>query len=337
MIVTIRDVAKKSGYSITTVSRALNGFDDVNEETRKKIMAVAKELNYKPNRVARSLVSKTVNTIGLFVLGRSSFQQGFISDIVSGLIDEASGYDFDLLIFGTQSLKIGLPFHQFCHQRGVGGAVITGLKITDPIIAELETGEFPTVLIDVPINGAKATYVTFDNQEGMIKAIAHLYQLGHRKMGFINGHQEAWVCRERLAGYRRGLAKYGLPYQEEYVFNGDFTKESGRKGARILKERNPELTAFLVASDLMAVGVLEELTALGFGIPEDLSVIGFDDQTFAAHTSPALTTIRQDEYRLGKSAAQTIIKLINIPDFTPQVETLNTSLVVRGSTGKIKA
>jgi len=335
MIVTIRDVAKKSGYSITTVSRALNEFDDVNEETREKILAVARELNYKPNRVARSLVTKIVNTIGLFVLGRSSFQQGFISDIVSGLIDEASGHDFDLLIFGTQSLKIGMPFHQFCHQRGVGGAVITGLKVTDPIIAELEKDEFPTVLVDVPINGAKTAYITFDNQEGMVKAIDHLYELGHRKMGFINGYQEAWVCRERLAGYQRGLAKYGLPYKEEYVFSGDFSKESGREGARILKERNPELTAFLVASDLMAVGALEELTALGFEIPKDLSVVGFDDQTFAAHTSPALTTIRQDWYRLGKSAAQNIIKLINVPDSAPRVETLKTTLVVRGSTGEV--
>ncbi|HHT06858.1 MAG TPA: LacI family transcriptional regulator [Hydrogenispora sp.] len=337
MIVTIRDVAKKAGYSITTVSRALNGFDDVNEETRAKIMAVAKELNYQPNRVARSLVTKTVNTIGLFVLGRSSFQQGFIADLVSGLIDEASTHDFDLLIFGTQSLKAGLPFQQLCHQRGVGGAVITGLKITDPIIAELEDSPFPTVLIDVPINGPKATYVTFDNQKGMVQALDHLYDLGHRKIGFINGHLEAWVCRERLAGYKKGLAKHGLTYNKAYVYNGNFSKESGRAGAKELIKKNPELTALMVASDLMAAGALEELTAMGYALPEDLSLVGFDDQTFAALTSPALTTIKQDEYLLGRLAAENIIKLINDPGYLPEIKTLTTNLVIRQSTGPVKS
>lgn len=337
MNVTIRDVAKKSGYSITTVSRALNGFDDVSEETRAKIIAIAKELNYQPNRVARSLVSKTVNTIGLFVLGRSSFQQGFIADLVSGLIDEASTHDFDLLIFGTQSLKTGLPFTQLCRQRGVGGAVITGLKITDPILAELEASDFPTVLIDVPIKGPKATYVSFDNQEGISQAITHLCDLGHRKIGFINGHMEAWVCHERLAGYKKGLAKHGLVFNEAYVYNGDFTKESGRAGAKELIEKNPELTAILVASDLMAAGALEELTALGYTLPDDISLVGFDDQTFAALTSPALTTIKQDEYLLGRLAAENIIKLINDPNYQPEVKSLTTRLVVRQSTGPVKS
>ena len=336
MIVTIRDVAKKSGYSITTVSRALNGFGDVNEQTREKIMAVAEELNYKPNRVARSLVSKTVNTMGLFVLGRSSFQQGFVADLVSGLVDEASAHDFDLLIFGTQSLRTGLPFQHLCHKRGVGGAVITGLKITDPIIAELEAGDFPTVLIDVPIQGDKVTYVTFDNQHGVVQGIDYLCSLGHQKIGFINGHMEAWVCRERLAGFKSGLAKHNLPFIVNDVYYGDFTKESGGTGVRLLKKKNPELTAFMVASDLMAVGVLEELTTMGYAISKDVSVVGFDDQTFAALTAPTLTTIRQDEYQLGKIAAQKIIKLINAPGYRPQAGILDTSLVVRNSTGKVQ-
>ncbi len=332
MIVTIHDVAKKSGYSITTVSRALNGYDDVNEKTREKIIEVAKELNYKPNRVARSLVSKKVDTIGLFVLGRTSFQQGFIFDIVSGLMDEVSEHDFDLLIFGTQSLKTGLPFQQLCHQRGVGGAVITGLKINDPIIKELEKSEVPTVLVDVPIKGEKATYITFDNQQGAIQAIDYLASLGHKNIGFINGHMEAWVCFERFDGYKKGLAKNNLPFKEEYIFNGDFTKESGRKGAKKLIERNPELTAIFVASDVMAVGALEELVAKGFDVPKDISIIGFDDQDFAAFTYPTLSTIRQNVYPLGRMAAKNIIQLITDPKYQPEANILDTSLIVRQST-----
>ncbi|AZR74454.1 hypothetical protein BBF96_14290 [Anoxybacter fermentans] len=336
MATTIRDVAKKSGYSITTVSRALNGYDDVSEETREKILQVAKELNYYPNRIAQNLVTKRFNTLGMFILERMTFQQPFIFEVVSGVVDEATKEDFDLLLFGTQSLRSGMKPHQMCTQRGVGGAIIMGLRLHDPIIQVMEESGFPTVLIDIPIKGKRATFVASDNQLGSLQAINHLVNLGHRHIGFINGHLEAWVSLERLKGYKKGIEEHSLPWKSEYIFQGDFSKESGKKGARILMTQNPELTAIFVASDLMATGVIEELTLMGYKIPDDISVIGFDDLDFASHIKPTLSTIRQDKYQLGIEAARKIIAMIKNENYLPEQHFLKTTLISRESTGPVR-
>lgn len=333
MAATLRDVARKSGFSVTTVSRALNGHSDVNEETRKIIEQVARELNYFPNRMAQQLVTKRTNTIGLYSLDRETFQNQFIALLISGMMDEATTHDFNLLLFTTQRLQTAEELVNQCLHRGLGGAVVSGLRIDEPWLKDLPNTDFPTVLVDVPLKGPRATYVSVDNVLGATQAIDHLVGLGHRAIGFINGHAGAWVSQQRLFGYKQALRKHGLDIQEDYIFEGDFSKESGRRGAEHLLSAHPELTALFVASDLMAVGVLEQLQAMELEVPGQISVVGFDDQDFSMHVSPTLTTIRQDMYTFGRIAAQQLISMIEDNTYMPQHVDLPSVLVPRGSTG----
>ncbi|HBG02505.1 MAG TPA: LacI family transcriptional regulator [Firmicutes bacterium] len=333
MSVTLKTVAKKSGYSVTTVSRALNGHSDVNVETRQKIGQVARELHYYPNRVAQQLVTKKANVIGLYSLDRETFKNQFIALMISGMMDEATRHDFNLLLFTTQRLQTAQDLINQCTHRGLGGAVISGLRIDEPLLDDLVGMDFPTVLIDVPLQGPRATYVSVDNVLGASQAIDHLAGLGHRQIGFVNGHGAAWVSQERHEGYQRGMQQNGLSPQPGYVFEGDFSKESGRRGAERLLKSHPELTAIFAASDLMAAGVLEQLQLMGLDVPRDISVVGFDDQDLCTHVTPSLTTIRQDMYTFGRVAAQELIAMVNDADYMPQHVDLPSVLVPRASSG----
>ncbi|NLM42065.1 MAG: LacI family transcriptional regulator [Firmicutes bacterium] len=335
MAATIKDVARLSGFSVTTVSRALNGHSDVSEETRKKIMEAAQALNYVPNRVAQQLVTKRANAIGLYSLDRETFQNQFITLMIAGMMDEVTIHDFNLLLFATQRLQTAEEMIMQCRQRGIGGAIISGVRLDEAWLGDLPKVDFPLVVVDVPVQGPRATYVSVDNVLGAQKAIDHLVSLGHRQIGMINGHSGAWVSHQRLAGYQQAVRAHGLPWKESYVFEGDFSKESGRKGAEHLLKVNPELTALFVASDLMAVGALEQLQAMGYAVPEQISVVGFDDQDFAIHVSPPLTTIRQEMYTFGRLAARELIQMIGDPSYIPQHVDLPCTLVPRGSTGPV--
>lgn len=332
MAVTIKDIAKKAGFSVTTVSRALNGYDDVNIDTREKIIAVAQELGYYPNRIAQQLVTKKTNTFAVFTLDRETFQNQFITLLISGMMDELALDDYNLLLFPSQRLQSAAEVAGMCRQRGVGGVLIMGLRMNDPVISDLPKTNFPTILVDVPIKGRRAGYVSSDNIAGSAVAVRHLAELGHRQIGFINGHGQAWVSRERLFGFEKALAQHGLPYNSKLVYEGDFSKESGFQGAQELIKRHPDLTALFVASDLMAVGAVEGLQELGIRVPEDVSVIGFDDQEYARHTRPALTTVRQDMYGMGKQAARLLIQMVEDEEFHPVHTDLKPELVVREST-----
>lgn len=332
MKVTIKEVAKQTGFSITTVSRALNGYSDVSEATREKIISVVKELNYQPNRVAQQLVTKRSNVIGMYSLHRATFQHPFINQIISGMMDQATEMDYNLLLFGSQAIKGSNVVRQECEQRGVGGVVILGLKTDDPIIPCLAQEDLPIVLVDIPISGRRATYVSSDNKLGIWQGIKHLADLGHKHIGFINGHSQAWVSSQRLAGYQEALRCLGLSWSDEYIITGDFSKESGREAALQLVTKNPELTAIFAASDLMASGALEGLWQSGYSIPRDLSLIGFDGQDIGLHTRPALTTIEQDMYGFGKLASKALIEMIQDPEYCPTHKSLRTRLVLREST-----
>ena len=333
MTVTLSNVARKSGYSVTTVSRALNGHSDVNVETRQKIEQVARELHYYPNRVAQQLVTKKANVIGLYSLDRETFQNQFIALMISGMMDEATRHNFNLLLFATQRLHTAQDLVSQCIHRGLGGAVISGLRIDEPLLDDLVAMDFPTVLIDVPIEGPRATYVSVDNVLGASQAIDHLADLGHRSIGFINGHGAAWVSQQRYEGYQKGMQQNGLTPKSSYVFEGDFSKESGRRGAERLLRANPEITAIFAASDLMAAGVLEQLQLMELDVPAQVSVVGFDDQDLSTHVTPALTTIRQDMYTFGRVAAQELIAMASDEDYVPQHVNLPSVLVPRASSG----
>ncbi|RED63382.1 LacI family DNA-binding transcriptional regulator [Cohnella phaseoli] len=335
---TIKDIARKAGVSVTTVSRALNGYDDVNEETRRKIKQVAADLSYSPNAVARSLVSKKTRTIGLIIsdINRAGAKDAFAYEVLCGINDRAGELNYDLLLFSTNpSKQVEKSYASLCKERNVEGAILSGLRLDDPYLHEVvEQNSFPCVLIDIPITGANVAHVTSDSKIGATMAVRHLLEQGHRRIAMINGHNQASVSQDRYFGYKKAHEQFGLSADSSLVYDGGFSEDGGAEAMYQILIRNPDVTAVFCASDLMALGAMRTLEKMGRKVPEEMSVIGFDDITIASYCSPKLTTIRQDKYELGYQAAQLLIDMLEERTDNRKI-LLSNQLVVRESTRRL--
>jgi LacI family transcriptional regulator len=334
-LTTIKDLAKVAGVSITTISRALNGYSDVSEKTRNKIKNLASELNYHPNTVARSLVMKKTRTIGVILseIKRSSVKDAVAFEILCGINDRASELDYDILLFNTNPKKqLVKSYNDLCKERSVDGAIISGLRLHDKYLQEVAGQiDFPSVLIDIPLSGKKVGNVITDNVRGAKLAVGHLIELGHREIAMINGHDEAAVSQERLEGYRQTLEEFGIPYRPELVYNGNFSEEGGGIALHQILLQHPYVTAIFSASDLMVLGAFRTMELIGRKVPESMSIVGYDDITIASYCSPRLTTIHQDRYEMGYQAAQLLIDMLEGRTINRQFIMLN-ELIVREST-----
>jgi LacI family transcriptional regulator len=335
---TIKDIARVAGVSVTTVSRALNGYSDVNEKTRQKIIAVAKELNYSPNTLARSLVMNKSKTIGIIVSGinRESLKGNFTFEVLSGVNEFTAKTDYDLILFSTNSTKQReKTYSQLCRERRVDGAIIQGIRTDDPYLKEVVESDIPCVLIDIPIASDTVGYVTTDNVLGAKRAVEHLIDLGHENIAMINGYEFAFVSKSRLEGYLEALKTASLPIKEEWIVNGQFEEKKAENLTLSLLQQYPEITAIFCASDIMALGAINAAKKLGLKVPEDLSVVGYDDIILAAYLTPSLTTIAQDKFQMGYQAAELLINMLE-GKTESHTRVLDTTLIVRESTAKAK-
>ncbi|WP_191560150.1 LacI family DNA-binding transcriptional regulator [Metabacillus idriensis] len=331
---TIKDIAKAAGVSVTTVSRALNGYSDVNEKTRQKISRIAKELNYSPNNLARGLVMKKSKTIGMLVSGmdRSSSKDNFTFEVLSGVNECISEREYDLVLFSTTTTKQReKTYSQLCRERRVDGAILQGMKIDDPYLKEVVESDIPCMLIDIPIKSNSVGYVTTDNVLGAKRAVQHLIGLGHTKIALINGHDQAYVSKQRLKGYLEALREAKLEMNDDWIVSGDFTEEKAEMVTEKLLKEHPEITAVFCASDLMALGTMKSAKAAGRHVPDHLSVIGYDNILLASYSNPALTTIAQNKFELGYQAANSLINMLE-GNSGFNVVTLETDLIIREST-----
>ncbi|HET7577664.1 MAG TPA: LacI family DNA-binding transcriptional regulator [Bacillales bacterium] len=334
---TIKDIAKVAGVSVTTVSRALNGYSDVNEKTRQKIKAVAEELKYSPNVLARSLVVKRTKTIGLIVseLSQSEPKDNFTFEVLRGINDCAGELGYDLILFSTNPKKQKeKTYAQLCRERRVDGAIIQGIRTDDPYLEEVVQSSIPCVLVDIPLETESVGYVSTDNVLGAGKAVRHFIAGGHRHIGMINGHGQAFVSKTRLEGYRQALQNAELPYRKEWVVDGGFRESEAEKKAYELLSQYPEITALFCASDLMALGAMKAARSLGRSIPGGLSVVGYDDNLLAPYATPPLTTIAQNEYQMGYEAAHLLVAILENKDESHK-RILDTELIVRQSTSSV--
>lgn len=332
--VTIRDVAKAAGVSITTVSRALNGYQDVGEKTRKKIKEIAEQLNYRPNNVARSLVTRRTQTIGLLVSGMMSDRSGhhFVFEVIRGLHDRLSELDYDMILFSTTTAQQRLvSYLSLCTQRGLDGVIVMGFRLDDPYMNEVVEAPLPSVGIDLPLLSDHCSYVITDNAHGAKVAVRHLLAKGHRRIGFINGHRQAAVSQQRRQGYEAALQEAGLDLDESLICESDFTMEGGRTAFTAIRQRHADMTAVFCASDLMAIGVLQQARQDGIHVPDQLAVVGFDDIDLAEFVDPALTTVHQRRYEMGVVAADTLVAMMR-EQRVAEGRVLVPELVVRDST-----
>jgi LacI family transcriptional regulator len=305
-VTTIRGVAKKAGVSISVVSKAFNNYVDVNEKTRERIFAIAKELNYTPNLVAKNLSSKKQMTIGLISSGvlNNNEKDNNAFDIFKGVYT-AVEEKYELSVFLIDSMKQKQKsYAQFCRERNIGGAILQGIRTDDPYLIELIDTNIPCVIIDIipEMNNDLICSVSIDDVEASREIAVYLIERNHRDIVIMAGTRETYVNTERIKGVQKAFNENGLELDEKSVLYAQFSEQEAYVLAKkYLQTKQP--TAFLCFSDLMAFGVMKAINEMGLKIPEDISITGFDDLVLSEYTQPQLTTIRQDFIEIGKTSA----------------------------------
>jgi LacI family transcriptional regulator len=326
---TIIDVAREVGVSYTTVSRVLNNKGNVKPETRERVLAAMTRLGYVVDQRARSLAGGRSQLIGLLVhdMGTS-----YIGEIIRGIDAELASAQYDLLLYTTHRRKVKESAYVITLTRGIADGLLLVLP-RDPgaYLETLRQHRFPHVLIDHRGGDEEAPAVAAANWQGAYKATEYLIELGHRRIGFITGAMDQICARDRLEGYKAALAHQGITFDPELVREGDFFQPLGYAGASALLELPHPPTAFFASNDASAFGVMEAVREHGMRIPDDISVVGFDDIPQAAHVHPPLTTVRQPLEEMGRTATRMLLERISDPQCPSERVELPTELVLRQS------
>ncbi len=339
-ITTIRELAKRSGVSVATVSRVFNGYPDVSDRTRKRVFEMARELDYAPSAAARTLVTKRSHVVGIVLdtgAEHPDLQHPFFQEVLVALKRRLGAAGYDLLLYATErpGNDSATPQSYLTRSRShrVDGVVLMGVDAREAEVQALTTARIPCVAVDVDLVGRRAGYVMSDNIGGAREAVRHLHALGHERIAIISGPTATRPGADRLLGYRSELEHLGLGYRDEYVEEGDFYPESGYTAMCGLLDLSEPPTAVFAASDLMAAGAMRAAQERKVAVPADVSLVGFDDIQLAALMQPALTTVRQDKAGLGNAAADALTRIIDVADAAPAGVTLPVELVIRASTG----
>lgn len=325
--------------SVATVSRALNGRPEVNEETRRQIQLAAQILGYRPSVSARALVRGRSDAVGL--LWDSAYETAgrrhpFLLSVLVGIKQALDAAGRHLILLNVEADRLGpRAYLETAAQFQLDGVMVMGVDERRPALRALVEAELACVGFDVRISGPRATYVASDNRTGALQAVRHLHALGHRRIATITGPLTMMPAELRLAGYRDAAKELGL--EHEYVYAGDFFLDSGYTCGARLAELPPEHrpTAVFVAGDEMALGAVHAFADAGLSVPGDVAVVGFDDIEAAALVRPALTTVQQDPHALGAAAVDTLLRLVDAADKERIVEPVltPTRLIVRQSCG----
>jgi len=301
-------------------------------------MRIAEELDYTPAAAARTLVTQRSHVVGVFLEtgeGHPDVHHPFFHEVLGGLKQYAGGAGYDLLIFASERPGNGYGTHSYlkrCRHHNVDGAVLMGTDEEDPETRRLVRSDVATVGVDLELEGPLTTTVVSDNEAGSAAAVRHLHELGHRRIAHISGMLDKRPGAERLRGYRHELQRLGVTPRDEYVAYGDFYVESGRAGAARLLSLPEPPTAIFAAADMMAIGSIRAVAEAGLRVPDDISIVGFDDIQLAGHLNPPLTTLRQDKLGLGAAAGEALAARINGDHDRPPLLSLPVELLVRGST-----
>src|SRR5580658_9571701 len=330
---TLRDVAAAAGVHPATASRALNPETRllVSEETARRVTAVAAEMGYRPNPVARSLRTRRSHTVGVLI---PDLNNPIFPPIVRGLEDKlaAAGY---VALLGNTDADAGRERRLFEQMRArhVDGFVLATATLHDQLLAEAAEAELPVVLMNRLAQDYSFPAVSVDNEQGARMAVTHLARLGHTRIAHIAGPQEASTATGRLRGFRDGMASAGLEVREDLIaYSSRYTVEEGTRCCAELLARPGGFTAVAAANDMLAVGCYTAIDEAGLQCPDDVSVIGFNDMPFIDRLRPPLTTVRFPHYQLGTEAAQLLLERISESDGPVKILYLAPELVVRGST-----
>ncbi len=333
--VTIRDVAKKAGVGVGTVSRVLNRNPAVREATRQKVLDAIEELEFTPSPIARRLSlgkTMTVAVIAPFFV-RASYVERF-----RGLDKVLAESEYDFVLYNVETTaRRDHYFRELARNDRVDGLLIMSLSPPDPVVDSFVSAGIPTVLVDA--THPRLSHIIVDDVEGGYKATKHLIALGHRKIAYLSDHMHENPFNfqpviDRYKGYRKALAEEDIPFRPEYHRQGELSRRAAKIVAKELLTLPDPPTAVFAYSDTQAFGVLRAAEELGISVPEDVSVIGYDDIEITEYLH--LTTIRQELFQSGQRGAKLLLEEINDPTTPPQKVILSTELIQRKTTAKVK-
>ncbi|AMX82223.1 LacI family transcriptional regulator [Geobacillus subterraneus] len=325
-MVRISDVAKLANVSTATVSRVLSNSGNVKKETTEKVLEAIRKLNYQPNMLARQLRKLETKTILVVV---PDITNTFFSKVLRGIEHVAIENDYEVLLGDTgNNIERESGYLNILRQRKADGMILLTARLESHVLEEIAS-EFPVVLACEYLEGSTIPTVSIDNISSARKATEYLIHLGHRRIGFISGPLNVILSRDRLKGFRQAMAQHGIPVESFLVQEGDFSFESGYNMMMKFLALDQPPTAVFASNDEMAIGAIKAIKSKGLRVPDDISVVGFDDIQFASIYEPALTTISQPMFEIGKKAMELLIKLINKDELEKSQYILEDQLVIR--------
>lgn len=340
------DIAKLAGVSRSTVSRVINNYPNVPEATKAKVLRVIQEHHYEPNSFARALAGKRTDTIGLFAISMNEkedasriYQNSYFAPIVDMVVDTANARGFYCLIHTVYSPGDFQKIKQAFQQKRIDGGILVGTQKDIELVRELVSQEAPLVLVDYDIseimserlNKNHLAVINSMDYEGTAEAIEYLIGLGHKEIGIIKGRMNTFSGRERFMAFENTLKKHGLPLVEDFILEGDFLKETAYLEARRLAVSGRLPTALFSSNDDMAIAALEAFAEHGVSVPDQISLVGFDDVELASRIHPKLTSVKLPIGDMAKAAVEKVIGLCNADEPTFSTVSFPSRLVVRDS------
>ncbi|KAA9029947.1 LacI family DNA-binding transcriptional regulator [Niallia endozanthoxylica] len=339
MAITIKDVAKAANVTPSTVSRVIADNPRISNKTKRKVRQVMEELGYQPNYKARNLASRTTQTIGLVMPNSTDqvFQNPFFPEVIRGISKMAHMTEYAIQFStGETEEEIYDGVVQMVQSGRVDGVILLYSRMNDRVRAFLEEKAFPYTMIGKPsYDVEKISHVDNDNFSAAKEVTEYLLQLGHTKIGFVGGSTSLMVTLDRQQGYETALKEAGIPICEEYIVHEDFLIEGGKQAISELLSLKETPTALVVVDDLMAFGIINTLEKMGLRVPDDISIVGFNNLLLSEISQPPLTTVNINIFDLGYHAAKNLIEIINNPDEPAKRIIVPYQMTVRGSCKKL--
>ncbi|WP_018152389.1 LacI family DNA-binding transcriptional regulator [Leeia oryzae] len=330
---TIKDVALQAGVSVTTVSHALNGTRFVSEDAKARIEAAVAALSYVPSAIARSLKHNSTRTLGMMIPSNSN---PYFAEIIRGVESQCFNAGYNLVLCNSDNDPDKQASHlRVLAERRIDGLILVASGAESALASQLEALNLPLVLVDRNIAGLDCDLVQVDHAAGSKMATEHLISLGHRNIACISGPAGLSPSSERRAGWKQALADASIARREGDVARGDFTSRGGFLAMQTLLARKDPPTAVFVCNDVMAIGAISAIHHAGLRVPDDISIVGFDDIELAAYTIPPLTTIAQPKAAIGTGTAELLLERLTGSRTQTRQLILQPELVVRQSTAPL--
>jgi LacI family transcriptional regulator, galactose operon repressor len=333
-VATVRDVARRAGVSVSTVSHVLNRTRFVSDELRERVLAAMDELEFEPNAAARMLSLKRSNTLGLIV---SDIRNPFFASVARGVEDVAQERGYTVVLCNSdETLVREAACLKALQNRQVDGVLLASAGVADEYVARLVQAGYPIVLVDRDLPDLEISAVVLDNKGAAYSAVRHLIERGHRRIGMLSGRDSITTTTERIAGYEHALRESGIDPDPALVISGQSTSEGGTAATHALLDVAPRPTAIFSGNNLMSIGALHAISSRGLNVPQDIALVGFDDFPFpwADAFRPHLTTVAQPTYELGRQAAELLVDVLNgRSQSAPHRIVLDGKLVIRESSG----